>query len=82
MKQRRDREEEYLRMRFKRVDDNESQLDSLRTQDTEEYNMIKIKLETDVQVLEVKIMRKKNCITIVTVCGEGNKTQICHFHKT
>ena len=59
MKQRRDREEEYLRMRFKRVDDNESQLDSLRTQDTEEYNMNKIKLETDVQVLEVKIMRKK-----------------------
>ena len=50
MNQRKEREEEYLAMRFKRVDDHEAQLDSLRTQDTEEYNMVKIKLETDVQV--------------------------------
>ena len=50
MSQRKEREEDYLKMRFKRVDDHESQLDALRTQDTEEYNMVKIKLETDVQV--------------------------------
>ena len=50
MGSRREREEDYLRMRFRRVDDHEGQLDALRTHDTEEYNMVKIKLETDVQV--------------------------------
>ena len=37
-------------MREKRVEDFEGQLQSLRVQDAEEYNMVKIKLETDVQV--------------------------------
>ena len=60
MSQRREREEDYLRMRFKRVDDHETQLDSLRTQDQEEYNMVKIKLETDVQVkLEFFYLKKR-----------------------
>uniref|UniRef100_H2ZM38 Dynein regulatory complex protein 1 n=1 Tax=Ciona savignyi TaxID=51511 RepID=H2ZM38_CIOSA len=59
MAQRREREEEYLKMRFKRVEDHESQLDSLRTHDTEEYNMVKIKLETDVQILEQQLQQMK-----------------------
>ena len=36
--------------RRKRVEDHENQLQVLRVQDAEEYNMVKIKLETDVQV--------------------------------
>ena len=41
---------EYLDARRKRVEDYENQLQTLRVQDAEEYNMVKIKLETDVQV--------------------------------
>ena len=41
---------EFLESRRKRVEDYEEQLDTLRVQDAEEYNMVKIKLETDVQV--------------------------------
>ena len=47
---RRDKELEYMRAREKRVDDYEQQLQHLRLQDSEEYNQVKIKLETDVQV--------------------------------
>ena len=41
---------EYMESRRKRVEDYENQLQTLRVQDAEEYNMVKIKLETDVQV--------------------------------
>jgi dynein regulatory complex protein 1 len=41
---------EFVESRRKRVEDYEQQLDTLRVQDAEEYNMVKIKLETDVQV--------------------------------
>lgn len=41
---------EYMEARRKRVEDYENQLQTLRIQDAEEYNMVKIKLETDVQV--------------------------------
>lgn len=50
MQFRRDKEEEYLEARAKRVDDFDQQLQHLRVQDAEEYNMVKIRLETDVQV--------------------------------
>ncbi|CAB4036423.1 Hypothetical predicted protein, partial [Paramuricea clavata] len=49
MQHRRDKEVEFLESRRKRVEDYEQQLDTLRVQDAEEYNMVKIKLETDVQ---------------------------------
>lgn len=39
-----------MESRRKRVEDYENQLQTLRVQDAEEYNMVKIKLETDVQV--------------------------------
>lgn len=41
---------EYMESRRNRVEDYENQLQTLRVQDAEEYNMVKIKLETDVQV--------------------------------
>lgn len=50
MKHRRDKEVEYMKNREKRVEDYENQLQHLRVQDAEEYNMVKIRLETDVQV--------------------------------
>ena len=50
MQHRRDKEVEYLKNREKRVEDYENQLQHLRVQDAEEYNMVKIRLETDVQV--------------------------------
>ena len=40
-----------------RIDDHISQLESLRVHDAEEYNLVKIKLETDVQVLEQQLQQ-------------------------
>lgn len=47
---RREKEVEFLKTREKRVEEYENQLQLLRVQDSEEYNMVKIRLETDVQV--------------------------------
>ena len=44
---------EFMKQREKRVEDYEQQLQHLRVQDAEEYNMVKIKLETDVQVRSI-----------------------------
>ena len=51
MQSRRDKEVEAMETRERRVDEYEQQLQHLRVQDAEEYNIVKIKLETDVQVL-------------------------------
>jgi len=58
-KQRQEKEVEYMKMREKRVNDFDSQLQTLRVQDAEEYNMVKIKLETDVQILEQNLQQMK-----------------------
>ncbi|KAK2171357.1 hypothetical protein NP493_1066g02024 [Ridgeia piscesae] len=54
-----DKELDYLSTREKRVDDYEDQLRHLRVQDAEEYNMVKIKLETDVQILQQQLQQMK-----------------------
>ncbi|XP_032232775.1 dynein regulatory complex protein 1 isoform X3 [Nematostella vectensis] len=59
MQQRRDKEVEYMEARRNRVEDYENQLQTLRIQDAEEYNMVKIKLETDVQILEQQLQQMK-----------------------
>jgi len=59
LKTREAQEEELMRSRFERVDDCERQLDTLRINDQEEYNMVKIKLETDVQILEQQLQQMK-----------------------
>jgi len=59
MKNRREREIEYMESRQSRVNDFEMQLQALRVQDAEEYNMVKIKLETDVQILEQNLQQMK-----------------------
>ena len=41
------------------MDNQHTDLETLRTQDSEEYNMLKIKLETDIQVLEQQLAQMK-----------------------
>ncbi|XP_032722895.1 dynein regulatory complex protein 1 isoform X2 [Lontra canadensis] len=53
------KELEYLMNRIKKVEDYEKQLNKQRVWDWEEYNMIKIKLEHDVQVLEQQLQQMK-----------------------
>uniref|UniRef100_A0A5F5PK63 Dynein regulatory complex protein 1 n=1 Tax=Equus caballus TaxID=9796 RepID=A0A5F5PK63_HORSE len=50
---------EYLMSRIKKVEDYEKQLNKQRIWDCEEYNMIKIKLEQDVQILEQQLQQMK-----------------------
>merc|ERR550519_759744 len=59
MTARADKEQEYMRARERRVEDYEQQLQQLRIQDAEEYNTVKIKLETDVQILEQQLQQMK-----------------------
>jgi dynein regulatory complex protein 1 len=47
----------FLEERSYRIEDHIEQLDLLRVQDSEEYNLVKIKLETDVQVLEQQLQQ-------------------------
>lgn len=54
MEERRTKEIAFLEERFKRVERNENELHSLRVRDAEEYNEMKVKLETDVQVKSKK----------------------------
>ncbi|XP_047378802.1 dynein regulatory complex protein 1 [Sciurus carolinensis] len=53
------KELEYLINRIKKVEDYEKQLNRQRIWDCEEYNMIKIKLEQDVQILEQQLQQMK-----------------------
>ncbi|XP_074251370.1 dynein regulatory complex protein 1 isoform X2 [Saimiri boliviensis] len=53
------KELEYLNNRIKKVEDYEKQLNKQRIWDCEEYNMIKIKLEQDVQILEQQLQQRK-----------------------
>ncbi|CAI9620753.1 unnamed protein product, partial [Staurois parvus] len=59
MQSRRDKELENLLNRMKKVEEYEKQLNHLRVQDGEEYNIIKIKLETDVQILQQQLQHIK-----------------------
>lgn len=43
--------------RAERIEDYVKQLELLRVNDSEEYNLVKIKLETDVQVLEQQLQQ-------------------------
>ncbi|XP_062323000.1 dynein regulatory complex protein 1 [Osmerus eperlanus] len=59
MKERSDKELENLMQRMRRVEEYEVLLDQVRVEDAEEYNMIKIKLDTDVQILEQQLQQMK-----------------------
>jgi len=59
------------------VESFEEQLSTLRIQDAEEYNMVKIKLETDVQVIKT-IISKKSCKDLNPV-GKKSSLKECIF---
>ncbi|XP_062979855.1 dynein regulatory complex protein 1 [Elgaria multicarinata webbii] len=50
---------DFMLARLKKVEEYEQELNQLRVQDAEEYNVIKIKLELDVQVLEQQLQQMK-----------------------
>ncbi|XP_060106564.1 dynein regulatory complex protein 1 [Heteronotia binoei] len=50
---------EFMTARLKKVEEYEWELNRLRIQDAEEYNVIKIKLEHDVQILEQQLQQMK-----------------------
>lgn len=52
-----------MQERAERIEDHNKQLESLRVHDAEEYNLVKIKLETDVQVLEQQLQQVYREIT-------------------
>ncbi|XP_010902771.1 dynein regulatory complex protein 1 [Esox lucius] len=57
--ERRHKEMENVMQRMRRMEEYEESLQQLRTTDAEEYNMIKFKLDTDVQVLQQKLQQTK-----------------------
>ncbi|KAG8445919.1 hypothetical protein GDO86_010641 [Hymenochirus boettgeri] len=59
MQSRRDKELEGLMNRMKKVEEYEHQLKQLRVQDGEEYNRVKIKQETEVQLLQQQLQQMK-----------------------
>lgn len=52
MEERRTKEVTFLDERLKRVEKNENELNEIRVRNAEEYNELKIKLETDIQKIE------------------------------
>lgn len=58
-KKRSQKEEEYLETREKRMEENEAKIQHLRIQNAEEFNHVKIKLETDIQHLQQQIQQMK-----------------------
>ncbi|KAI8928360.1 sperm tail-domain-containing protein [Entophlyctis helioformis] len=56
---RRQNEAKYMHERADRIEDHIKQLEALRVHDAEEYNLVKIKLETDVQVLEQQLQQMR-----------------------
>ena len=56
---RRSQEAHFLARREERIDENEAQIQHLRRRNMEDYNRIKIKLETDIQTLQQQIQQMK-----------------------
>merc|ERR1719389_33479 len=55
MEKRKDKEEQYMEARRGRVEEHQLQLEAQRVQDAEDYNILKIKLETEIQTLEQQL---------------------------
>jgi len=55
MQKRLDKEEQYMEARRRRVDEDQRQLEAQRVQDAEDFNILKIKLETEIQTLEQQL---------------------------
>ncbi|KAI9358310.1 sperm tail-domain-containing protein [Zopfochytrium polystomum] len=59
LNQRRQNEGKYMVERSERMEDHIKQLEALRVRDAEEYNLVKIKIETDIQVLEQQLQQMR-----------------------
>lgn len=59
MQQRREKEKWSLEERERRIEENEAQLQHIRVRNMEEFNRIKVKLETDIQILQQQIQQMK-----------------------
>jgi dynein regulatory complex protein 1 len=59
IEERRFKEVAFLEERFKRVERNEIELNTMRVKDSEEYNEVKIRLETDIQILQQQFEQMK-----------------------
>ena len=59
MKSKREKEENYLVNRQSKMEEHERILQDLRIKDAEDYNSVKIKMETDVQILEQQVQQMK-----------------------
>ncbi len=55
MEKRREKEELYMESRRRRVEEDQKQLEAQRVQDNEDYSILKIKLETEIQTLEQQL---------------------------
>ena len=67
MEERKSKELAFMDAYFKRVEKNEIELNNLRVKDAEEYNEVKIKLETDVQVKKAKIIYLLSSIKLINI---------------
>ena len=59
MKERSEKEKDFLEERERRIERHEADVQYLRVQNAEAYNHIKIKLETDIQALQQQIQQMK-----------------------
>ena len=53
------KENDFLEAREKRIEENEAQIQHLRIRNSEEFSQVKIKLETDIQILQQQIQQMK-----------------------
>lgn len=65
-------ERTYMEERSNRIEDHTQQLEQVRVNDAEEYNLVKIKLETDVQVLEQQLQQMRGTYQLNTEKLEYN----------
>ena len=63
---RRENERKFMEERGERMEDHIQQLEQLRIHDAEEYNLVKIKLETDVKVLEQQLQQMRGTYQLNT----------------
>ena len=59
MAKRQSQEALFLSRQEQRIDENEAQLQHMRQRNIQDYNKIKIKLETDIQILQQQIQQMK-----------------------
>ena len=75
MQKRLDKEEQYMEARRRRVDEDQRQLEAQRVQDAEDLNILKIKLESEIQTLEQQLeeMRATYQVRRATALGCGGR---------